>query len=135
MKIAVACILLGTCCCLHAQDLGLSGPPYVESTVTIPTKLLNDGEKRCDMVSDLAEKSEMNYRLLAMKIMEKWQDSMKKDKNFLKDLKQCKKVAFTVHEDGSIEIKGVEDPAGKKRSSKGSSAKSKNKQDTADSSP
>ena len=61
------------------------------------------------MVADLAEKSEMNYRLLALKITEKWQSSIKRDKEFLKNLRKYKTVSFTVHEDGSIAIKGVKD--------------------------
>ena len=63
------------------------------------------------MVADLAEKSEMNYRLLALKVMEKWQSSIKKDKEFLKNIRKCKTVSFTVRKDGSIVIKGVEDTA------------------------
>ena len=122
-----ACLVLGACSALHAQDLNLgrSGPPYIEATVTMPTKLMKNAEKRCDMVSDLAEKSEMNYRVLAMKIMEKWQSSIKNDKDFLKNLMQYKKVSFTVRKDGSIVIKGVADPppdakaaSGKKGSTK-----------------
>ena len=74
----------------------------------MPTKLITNVEKRVDMVTDLAEKSEMNYRLLAMKIMEKWQSSIKNEKEFLKNLRQYKTVSFTVKKDGSIEIKGVE---------------------------
>ena len=110
MKILTACIVLGACCCLHAQDipLGRSEPPYVEATVTMPMKLINNPEKRSDMVSDLAEKSEMNYRLLALKIGEKWVSSVRNDKEFLKNLRQYKTVSFTVKENGSIVIKGVE---------------------------
>lgn len=114
MKKSVACIvILAACSYLHAQDLGRSGPPYVEATVTMPAKLMKNAEKRCEMVSELAEKSEMNYRLLGMKIMEKWQASIKSDKDFLKNLMQYKAVAFTVRKDGSIVIKGVEDSSKK----------------------
>lgn len=111
MKIYAACILVGACCCLEAQDipLGRSEPPYVEATVTMPTKLINNPEKRADMVSDLAEKSEMNYRLLALKIGQKWQSSIRGDKEFLKNVRQAKSVAFTVKENGSIVIAPVED--------------------------
>ncbi|MGO9112064.1 MAG: hypothetical protein ACLP9L_22795 [Thermoguttaceae bacterium] len=85
----------------------------------MPSKFINNAEKRRDMVSDLAEKSEMNYRLLAMKVMEKWQSSIKNDKSFIKKLRQYKTVAFTVHKDGSIEIKGVEDtPASESKADK-----------------
>jgi hypothetical protein len=114
MKVFGACILVfGAYSCLHAQDdIGRSEPPYVEATVTMPFKLINNKEKRCDMVSDLAEKSEMNYRLLGMKILEEWQSLIKSDKEFLKNLRQHKKVAFTVHKDGSIAIKGVDDAPG-----------------------
>jgi hypothetical protein len=111
MKILLVCIILGACSCLHAQgtDVGRSDPPYVDATVTMPTKFLNDKEKRLDMVSDLAEKSEMNYRLLGMKVMEKWQSSIKADKSFLKNIMKFKKVAFTVQTDGNIVIKGIDD--------------------------
>ncbi len=91
----------------------------------MPFRWINNGEKRADMVADLAEKSEMNYRLLALKIMEKWQSSIKNDKDFLKNLRQFKTVSFTVHKDGSIAIQGVEDAdasrkAGKSGGKKGS---------------
>ena len=111
MKIYAACIIFGACCCLDAQDipLGRSGPPYVEATVTMPSRLINNAEKRVDMVSDLAEKSEMNYRLLALKLGQKWQSSIRSDKEFLKKLRQAKTVAFTVKENGSIVIEPVED--------------------------
>lgn len=118
MKILVFGIILGVGSCLHAQGLGRSEPPYVEATATMPFKLINNAEKRCDMVSDLAEKSEMNYRLLALRVMEKWQSSMKADKDFLKNLRQYKTVAFTVHKDGSIAISGVEDPPSGKKANK-----------------
>ena len=42
--------------------------------------------------------------------MEKWQLSIRNDKEFLKNIRKCKTVSFTVHKDGSIAIKGVEDP-------------------------
>ena len=112
MRILVVCvcIILGACSCLRAQGIGRSEPPYVEAAVTMPTRLMKNAEKRCDMVSELAEKSEMNYRLLAMKVMEKWQASLKGDKDFLKNLMKYKTVSFAVRKDGSIVIKGVEDP-------------------------
>jgi hypothetical protein len=113
MKTLAICIFLGACSFLQAQDIGRSEPPYVEATVTMPTKQLTNAEKRVDMVSALADKSEMNYRLLSLTIMEKWQASIKKDKGFLKNLMKYKTAAFTVHKDGTIEIKGVDDkPAG-----------------------
>ena len=91
----------------------------------MPFRWINNGEKRADMVANLAEKSEMNYRLLALKIMEKWQSSIKNNKDFLKNLRQFKTVSFTVHKDGSIAIQGVEDTdasgkAGKSGGKKGS---------------
>ena len=129
MKTAAFCLILGTCSFLAAQDLGNSGPPYVEATETMPTKQINNPEKRCDMVTALAEKSQMNYRVLAMKIMEKWQTSIKSDKTFLKSIYKYKTISFTVHKDGSIEIKGVEDPpSGKKGSARGSSKAADNGQ-------
>ena len=130
MKLLVVCIMFGTCSVLQAQqDIGRSEPPYVEATVTMPTKLLNNAEKRCDMVSDLAEKSEMNYRLLSLKIMEKWQASIKKEKGFLKNLMKYKTVSFTVQKDGSIVISGVEDkPAGDSKSGKSGGTRSSTKQ-------
>ena len=86
----------------------------------MPIKLLNDAEKRCDMVSELADKSEMNYRQLALKIGEKWQNSVRTDKEFLKNLMQYKTVSFTVKKDGSIVIQGVEDkPADAKQAKSG----------------
>jgi len=118
MKVLIFGVILGICSCLQAQDVGRSDPPYVEATATMPLKFINNAEKRCGMVSDLAEKSEMNYRLLALKVMEKWQSSIKKDKVFLKNLRKYKTVAFTVHKDGSIEIKGVEDPPADKKADK-----------------
>jgi hypothetical protein len=109
---------------MHAQDIGRSEPPYVEATATMPFRFINNKEKRCDMVSDLAEKSEMNYRLLGMKIMERWQSSIKSDKEFLKNLRQYKTVSFTVHKDGSIAIKGVDDaPASDGKTRKKAAAK------------
>ncbi len=97
-KILVACLILGVSSCLYAQDLALgrTEPPYVEGTVTMPTRLIYNAEKRADMVADLAEKSEMNYRLLALKVMEKWQSSIRSDKEFLKNIRKCKTVSFTV---------------------------------------
>jgi hypothetical protein len=96
---------------LNAQDvdLGRSEPPYIEATATMPSKLLRDAEKRCDMVRELSEKSEANYRVLSMKVMEQWQASIKKDKTFLKELLRHKTVAFTVKTDGTIEIHGVDE--------------------------
>ena len=125
MKVFLVCIVLGLCSSLHAQDIGRTEPPYLEATATMPFRWINNGEKRADMVADLAEKSEMNYRLLALKIMEKWQSSIKNDKDFLKNLRQFKTVSFTVHKDGSIAIQGVEDTdasgkAGKSGGKKGS---------------
>jgi hypothetical protein len=99
----------------------------------MPFKLINNAEKRCDMVSDLAEKSEMNYRLLAMKVMEKWQSSIKNDKEFLKNLRQCKKVSFTVKKDGAIEIKGVEDPPPADKKASKSDGKKKSVKKSSDS--
>ena len=125
MKIFIVCMVLGVCSCL--EDIGRSEPPYVEATATMPFRLITNPEKRPDMVADLAEKSEMNYRLLALKIMEKWQASIRGDKDFLKNLRQYKMVAFTVHKDGSIEIKGVEDPP----ASDGKAGKSGGKKGTA----
>jgi len=134
MKIFAVCVVVGACSCLHAQDLGRSDPPYVEASVTMPFKFINNAEKRSDMVADLAEKSEMNYRLLALKIMEKWHSSIKNDKGFLKDLRKCKTVSFAVRKDGSIEIKGVENTSasdkamksgGKKDPTESSSASAK----------
>jgi hypothetical protein len=87
----------------------------------MPTKLIYNAEKRSDMVADLAEKSEMNYRLLALKIMEKWQSSIRSDKDFLKNVRKCKTVSFTVRKDGSIVIKGVEDTANSKTNKSGDS--------------
>jgi hypothetical protein len=125
MKIVGVCIFVfATCSVSHAQDIGRSEPPYVEATVTMPFRFINNKEKRCDMVSDLAEKSEMNYRLLGMKILEKWQSSIKNDKEFLKNLRQYKTVSFTVHKDGSIGIKGVDNaPAPDSKARKKGSAK------------
>ena len=118
MKISAVCVILGACSYLHAQDLGRSDPPYVEASVTMPFKFINNAEKRADMVADLAEKSEMNYRLLALKIMEKWHSSVKSDKGFLKDLRKCKTVSFSVSKDGSIVIKGVEDTSASDKAKK-----------------
>ncbi len=89
----------------------------------MPFKFINDKEKRCDMASALAEKSEMNYRLLAIKIDEKWQSSLKSEKNFLRNLRQAKTVAFTVHKDGTIAIKGAEDSSASGSKTKKSSGK------------
>jgi hypothetical protein len=114
MKTLLVCVVLGASSTLSAQDIGRSEPPYVEATVTMPTKLINNAEKRCDMVNDLAEKSEMNYRLLGLKIMEKWRSSIKKDKDFARNLMKFKTAAFTVHKDGSIVIEGVEEPSASK---------------------
>jgi len=60
------------------------------------------------MVSELAEKSGMNYRVLAMKVMEKWQSSIKNDKTFLKDVTRGKTIEFTMKKDGSLEIRGTD---------------------------
>ena len=113
MRTLVFCILFGICSFLQAKDddivIGRGEPPFVEATVSMPVRALNNGEKFADMAGDLAEKSEMNYRLLVLKIGEKWQSSIKADKNFLKNLHQHKKVSFTVHEDGSIGIQGMEE--------------------------
>jgi hypothetical protein len=128
MRTLVFCILFGICASLQATDdivIGRSDPPFVEATVTIPIKVIGDMEKRADMVSDLAEKSEMNYRLLGMKITEKWQSSVRADKTFLKNLRQYKKVAFTVHEDGSIKIQGVEEIKPPDKATKGKKAAAK----------
>ena len=138
MKMFFACVIIGVYSCLQAQDViadvipdvGRSDPPFVEATATMPMKFINDKEKRCDMVSVLAAKSEMNYRLLAMKIDEKWQKSIKSEKNFLRNLRQYKTISFSVHKDGSITIRGVEDSkinksSGKKAPSTDSSASPK----------
>ena len=138
MNILAVCIILGACSSPHAEEdlnLGRTEPPYVEATAIIPTKLIYVPEKRAGMVADLAEKSEMNYRLLALKIMEKWQSLIRSDKEFLKNIRKCKTVSFMVHEDGSIAIKGIEDtaapnskssrPGGTKDSANSSSAPAK----------
>ena len=83
-------------------------PPFTPASVEISRKLLNDHEKRCDMIQDLADKSEMNYRYLAMKVMEKWQ-LLIKDKTFVTNFKKSKTVKFSVSEKGSIGIQPVVD--------------------------
>jgi hypothetical protein len=111
MKQLALLTMLMACSSLKAQDidLGRSEPPYVEATVTMPAKFMSNAEKRCDMVRELSEKCEMNYRLLGGRMMQHWQAQIKKDKTFVKDLLRYKTVAFTVKEDGTIEIKGVEE--------------------------
>jgi hypothetical protein len=96
---------------LAAQDLGRAEPPFVEATTSMPVRWLGNPEKRADMVRDLSEKSEMNYRLLALKIMEQWQNSMKSQKTFMKDLMQHRLAAFTVKKNGEIVIEGTDPPA------------------------
>jgi hypothetical protein len=93
---------------VSGQGIGSAEPPFTPATSKIAVKLLNNGEKRCDMAQDLADKSGMNYRLLGMKIMEQWQNSIRKDRTFIRNLQQYKFVEFGVKEDGTITIQGVE---------------------------
>jgi hypothetical protein len=131
MKLLVMLAALVSCSQLNAQDVNPGGPepPCVEATVTMPAKLMNNHEKRCDMVRELSEKSNMNYRLLAMKIMEHLQAQNKKDKSFLKELLRHKSVAFTVKTDGTIAVQGADeaDDQAKPARAKGRTAKSKSK--------
>lgn len=106
MRVLFAMLVLAACSSALAQDIIPSEPQIVEATVGISPRLLNNHERRCDMVSELAEKSGLNYRLLAMKVMEKWQSSVRADKTFLKEMMQHDIVEFTVKKDGSIEIQG-----------------------------
>lgn len=115
MKSVASLILFVACRYSQAQeiDIGRAEPPYVEAKVAMPTKFMQNAEKRRAMVDDLAGKSQMNYRLLGMKIMEQWQASIKKDKTFLHEMMQHPSVAFTVKKDGTILIEGVDAPVGK----------------------
>ena len=127
MRAFVFLFILTLCSTLSAQDIGRAEPPYVEATVTMPTRLMQNAEKRCTMVEDLADKSQMNYRLLGMKIMEQWQASIKKDKAFLHEMMKHDKLSFTVKKDGSIVIEGVEPPAGKDSKGGGKKGRTKDK--------
>ena len=100
---------------LSQTDIGQSEPPYTEATVSMPVKQLKDGEKRCEVMQDLADQSGMNYRLLCMRFAEKWQNTIKQDKTFLKNLQKCKTIEFTVKKDGRLIIEGKEDPKKKKK--------------------
>lgn len=117
MRLLLALVMLGVCSCLNAQDIVPGESEIVEASVSIPTRFLNNPEKRCDMVNELAEKSGMNYRLLAMKLMEKWQASIKKDKTFFKETMRHDLVEFSVKKGGAIEIQGKDSEIRQKKES------------------
>ena len=93
-----------------AQSIGRAEPPFVEATVTYTIKSLMNPDKRYDLCDDLAEKSDMNRRLVIMKVTEAW-TKCSRQKDFMKDLKQSKNVSFTIKVNGEVLIK----PDGKLR--------------------
>jgi len=101
------CVLYCTTVSGQAVNLGRDEPPYLAASVSVSPKVLANAEQRCDMVRDLSEKCDMNYRLLGMRIMEEWQKTICQDKTFLRTIQQSKSVTFSVDEDGKIDIKGV----------------------------
>jgi hypothetical protein len=91
---------------LYAQDDGIGRvePPFIPASLEVITKSIGNLQSRCEAVRQLSEKTEMNYRLLGMKMMEAWQANVKKDKGFISKINQSKSIIFTVDKDGNVDI-------------------------------
>ena len=85
----------------QAFEIGRTEPPFQPASIEISKKILSNREKLCDAVQNLADKSEMNYRLLGMLIYQKWTTPVK-DKKLLTDFRKCQKIKIEVDERGEI---------------------------------
>jgi hypothetical protein len=95
---------------------GREGPPYIEATVSLETKYFQQEkvDKLQKLLETLAEKSDMNIRVLDMSASRKMCQMTKTAKPSMKGLAKLFRgstsIALTVKKNGDIEIKGVSAP-------------------------